>query len=289
MKCFSALYLQETNNHFIITTADLWAFGEMATVVSKTSKTKENFYRLSTLLVDGGSTALRDVFDSIHLPTTLPAVLSNPSNQAKLRAARLARPLLNKLYPSPGAYGKSEDFDITLLALLLRHICNLISPAGTGWNKMPVASDLTLPADITRIKCYRNEFYAHAPAVHVDNNDFQRLWKELECIYIRLALHVNPASVKKWKEDIKVYLLGPLTPECEQHAKELEEWYRKDVEVKGHIDQSEERILHRIGNVERTASNVERKMQEMSSNVAMRQESSERFKELNDRISEFGE
>ena len=290
MKCFSALYLQETNNHFIITTADLWAFGEMATVVSKTSETKENFYRLSTLLVDGGSTALRDVFDSIHLPTTLPTVLSNPSNQAKLRTAGLARPLLNKLYPSPGACGKSEDFDITLLALLLRHICNLISPAGTGWNKMPVASDLTLSADITRIKCYRNELYAHARAVHVDNNDFQRLWKELECIFIRLARHVNPASVKKWKEDIKVYLLGPLTPECEQHAKELEaEWYRKDVEVKGHIDQSEERILHRIGNVERTASNVERKMQEMSSNVAMRQESSERFKELNDRISEFGE
>ena len=275
------------------------------------TETKENFYRLSTLLVDGGSTALRDVFDSIHPPTTLPTVLSNPSNQAKLRAAGLARPLLNKLYPSPGAYGKSEDFDITLLALLLRSICNLISPAGTGWNKKPVASDLTLSADITRIKCYRNELYAHARAVSIDNNEFQLIWKELQDIFIRLARHVCPGSVKKWEEDIKVYLTGPLTTECEKHVEELEECYRKNVDVKEHLDNifpNGEKILKKKlsdieAKVQETISMVETMMQKLSTVETtvkknhsavtevkkMVQESRERIEHLYDRISESGE
>ena len=37
---------------------------------------KANFTRLSRLLVDKGTEALRNTFDSIHSPANLPAVLS---------------------------------------------------------------------------------------------------------------------------------------------------------------------------------------------------------------------
>ena len=52
-------------------------------------------------------------------------------------------------------------FDVTLLlTILICEICGLSSPA-TGCNVVPPASDISISADIVRIKMYRNEVYGH--------------------------------------------------------------------------------------------------------------------------------
>ena len=107
-----------------------------------TTDEKANFQRLTRLLMRGGLALLREVFDSIYPPANLPAVLSNPVMRTQLQTLRrnkvLTHPEWNCLYnPSgPGTYGKSTDFDISLLCKLLRAICSLTPPA-TGWDILP--------------------------------------------------------------------------------------------------------------------------------------------------------
>ena len=66
---------------------------------------------------------LKEKFDSIHSPPNLSAVLSNPVIRTQLQTLRtnrvLTHPEWKSLYnPSgTGTYGKSADFDISLLCI----------------------------------------------------------------------------------------------------------------------------------------------------------------------------
>ena len=126
---------------------------------------KTNGNKLSRLLIDGGTTVLRNVFDSHHPPANLAANLSSKHIHSTLTKLR-HRKILNgsqwdKLFPPPGGgTPNSIYFDITLLFLLLRNICRL-HPPRSGWDKMPPVSDTSFQANLARIKYYRNDLYAH--------------------------------------------------------------------------------------------------------------------------------
>lgn len=69
----------------------------------------------------------------------------------------------------------SKDFDITLMIFLLR---NLI-PIDIMDNTQPSATDITLRADLSRIKFYRN-FIVHCESALVDDTDFESYWKDIK-------------------------------------------------------------------------------------------------------------
>ena len=104
----------------------------MAEEALRSTSLQANFCRLTRLLMLGGVQLFRETFDSIHSPANLPLRLADPVIQAQLRGARLTRSERNCLYPSPGMYGKSNDFDITLIFKLFRTICSL-TPPWTEW------------------------------------------------------------------------------------------------------------------------------------------------------------
>ena len=84
--------------------------------VLRSSKGRDNFQHLARLLISGGTVLLREVFDIKCPPSKLRAILQNPATKKRLhKEAKLTKPQWDCLYPSPGMYGKSEDFDITLL------------------------------------------------------------------------------------------------------------------------------------------------------------------------------
>lgn len=152
---------------------------------------KNNYIRLSMLLVDIGTDVLRLVFDSIHPPSTLHAVLNSSRVHSDLQRLRTNRVLYTSqwetLYPPIGGSAvTSNNFDITLLFLLLRNICNLIPPL-TGWTNDPSPTDHTMAADLVRIKKYRNEIYAHKARMALSEHEFQYLWTETEAALIRLG------------------------------------------------------------------------------------------------------
>ena len=119
------------------------------------SKENTNYARVCHLLVDVGSQVLKEIFNKICPPGGLDTVLASPSVSATLQSLR-DKKILNslqwsKLYPAIKSSVTSENFDITLLMVLLRNICGLIPPA-TGWDNLPSPTDLSCEADIAIIR-----------------------------------------------------------------------------------------------------------------------------------------
>ena len=109
------------------------------------SEEKTNGSKLSRLLIDGGTTVLRNVFNHHHPPFNLAADLN--ANYSTLNNL-LRRRVLNghqwdKLFPPGGAAPDSNTFDITLLFPLLTNICALSPPPQDGTLTHPLVTTLT--------------------------------------------------------------------------------------------------------------------------------------------------
>ena len=200
-----------------------------------TSSEKANFQRLARLLMCGGLTLLREVFDSIHSPANLPTVLSHPATVTQLKGARLTKAEQNKLYLPTGGYRTSGDFDITLLFRLLRTICN-ITPPLTGWDCLPPNIDLSRESDLVRIKFYRNAIYGHNQTMEISDAEFVDLWREISEALLRIAGSFSSAKRDEWKESIDKFRHNPLTPDAQRSVEELQSWYKRDMDTKDEVE-----------------------------------------------------
>ena len=193
---------------------------------------KANFHRVTRLLISGGTALLREIFDLIYPPSCLQRILKNPATEKHLRSAKLSKPQWDCLYPSPGVYGQSTDFDVTLIFRLLRTICNLTPPV-LGWDALPASTDHSLPDDLARIKYYRNLVYGHVNQnMEITDDAFPLLWREISGVLVRVAGHISHAKKLEWQKAIDNFLTDPLTAEDERNIQELLKWYENDAEVK---------------------------------------------------------
>ena len=159
---------------------------------------KTNGAKLSRLLIDGGTTVLRKVFDGFHPPANLAADLNVCYSTLNnlLRRKILNRHQWDQLFPPGGAAPDSNTFDITLLFLLLTTICGL-SPPPSGWHKKPPPSDVSPEANLARVKYFRNVLYGHVSTTGVDTLTFNALWQEISAPLVALGL--NQAEIDRLK------------------------------------------------------------------------------------------
>ena len=175
----------------------------MATAASSplaSSVEKTNGAKLSRLLIDGGTTVLRKIFDSHHPPAKLVTDLN--ANYSILNNL-LRRRVLNghqwgKLFPPGGVVPDSKTFDITLLFLLLTNICGL-TPPPSGWHTKPPPSDTSHEANLARVKFSRNVLYGHVTTTGVDTPTFSTLWAEISGVLVSLGL--DRAEVDRLKAE----------------------------------------------------------------------------------------
>ena len=143
--------------------------------------------KLMRLIIDGGTEALRKVFQRTH-SGNLQVVLSSVKGiLSKLKGRIINQKQWDKLYPTPPEKPDINEFDITLLCVLLRNICGL-SPPSSGWDKMPNVSDHTDVADINRIKLFRNERFGRISRTAVTMADFKKFWVEISAPLVRLGI-----------------------------------------------------------------------------------------------------
>jgi hypothetical protein len=154
---------------------------------------RANFLRISNLLVDKGTKALRMCFDAILPPANLRAVLN--ANKELLQA--LSPRQMDLLFPRPGNRPDSKTFDITLLSFLLRNICAALSSPALGWDTEPLATDCSREADIVRIELFRNKIYAHAVTPQIDNATFEEYWSKISDALYRLGIPAAEISYLK--------------------------------------------------------------------------------------------
>ncbi len=193
------------------------------------SDEKTNGIKLIRLIVDGGTQALRNAFKKIH-PGNLQVVLSctcsatTSCNQHILSKLRGRPTIINndqwdKLYPPSCNPPNVNDFDITLLSILLRNICGL-SPPSLGWDKIPNVTDHSIEADIVRIKLFRNERFGHIPNTSVSAADFRLLWAEIKSPL--LSLGVSQSEIDRLENE-----------QCGENEVQrvLKEWRRCETEI----------------------------------------------------------
>ena len=180
---------------------------------------------------------MRDIFDLRCPPSNLPRILNHPATKQHLISAKLTKPQWDCLYPSPGVYGKSTEFDVILLFKLLRTICSF-SPPVTGWDALPTSTDHSLTADLARIKYYRNSVYGHVnQKMEITDKEFPLLWQEISEALVRVAEQISHAKKTECQGAIDNFLKDPLTAEDERDVEKLLEWYRNDMEIKKSVDE----------------------------------------------------
>ena len=227
----------------------------MASAAPAFHSTKEttNYARLCRLLVDVGAHVLRETFDKKRPKGNLHTVLSTPSTHAILQTLRKKK-FLNptqwgKLYPAIKSSVSSANFDITLLMVLLRNICGLVSPPA-GWDRLPAATDLTPEADIVRIKYYRNTVYGHASEASVDDPTFSQYWQNIQDALVILGGTCYRGAI----DDLKT---EGMDPEIEEHYQELlKQWVKDEISIKEKLDEIGENVaklakLETMGNSQR--------------------------------------
>ena len=185
---------------------------------------KTNGNKLSRLLIDGGTTVLRSIFDYYHPPAHLAAILTSGHIHPILTKLR-HRNILNasqwdKLFPPPGGGPpNSIDFDITLLFLLLTNICGLSPPPSGSWHKMPPVSDTSFEANLARMKYYRNVLYGHVTTTGIPTPVFNVKWQEVSSVLISLGL--NQSEVDRLKRE----------PCGDDYVSSVTEWMKNDEEI----------------------------------------------------------
>jgi hypothetical protein len=205
-------------------------------------KAKANYSRVCQLLVDKGGEALRRALHAKHPPSTLAAVLNaNKTTLKKIRYSVIKPSQWDLLFPVLGT-PDSNNFDITLLTILLRNVCGLTSPAA-GWGVIPAASDTSISADILRIKIFRNEVYGHIPTAQYDDTTFETLWQKISKPLIKLGIP---------QQDIDELKEAPLSPEEESYIEKLKEW-----------KELEDDLLSKLKDLERGVLNVENEVLEL--------------------------
>ena len=208
---------------------------------------KANFNRICQLLIDKGSDALRRALHVVHPAPTLAAALhSHRKTLQKLRHNVINPPQWRLLYPAAGP-PDSNDFDITLLTILLRNICGLSSPA-SGWNAMPPSTDTSISADILRIKIFRNEVYGHTTSAQYDDATFEKLWQEISQPLVELGIP---------QHEINELKVAPLSPEEKSHVEKLMEW-----------KELEDTLLEKIKDFERQMVDVKAEVQKLKGTLS---------------------
>ena len=237
-----------------------------------------NGIKLRRLLVDGGTTVLRRVFDR-HPPTNLADKLDLNSSTLNGLFARgfLNEQQRNRLFPPDGSKPDSKTFDITLLFLLLTEICGLSPPARTGWNQRPQAKNKSLAANLVRIKLFRNKLL-HTPETRIDSRLFDELWKEISGVLVSLGL--DQAEINRLKAE-----------RCgeEDYLDVLFKWADREKEIKSKLEevcQSQTKMQKAVETVSQTQQEQQKIHQDTKAAVeTVSQTQQEQQKILQDTIT----
>ncbi|XP_046862684.1 uncharacterized protein LOC124456244 [Xenia sp. Carnegie-2017] len=190
-------------------------------------KIEANGSRLSKILINKGTQALKTTlrFSFYFRSSSLINELKDLSTMNKLTLLKNKRVISKEqwelLYPPNGSSPDLDNFDISLLTVLLRNICGLTAPSG-GWDSLPSSSDTSISANIARIKFYRNKVYGHITTTSVNDSEFEYLWQEISKALVGLGIQQTEIDeVKK----------APLSPDEANYIKMLKKWHEKEQQL----------------------------------------------------------
>lgn len=153
------LVLNSTKHFFCSLIAGVMATGSDPLLPSKE---KTNFLRLTALVIDGGTLALKTQFDAKFPPLNLGQDLQAHGNVQVLSGLKNKRILtqaqFSLLFPPPPKNTDSTDFDVCLFSCLIQNLPAFQQQNSPVWKQLgpPAPTDFTLAADVKRLRYLRN-------------------------------------------------------------------------------------------------------------------------------------
>ena len=134
------------------------------------------------------------------------------------------------MYPATPTEVSSASFDIPLLIVLLRTICNL-NPPPAGWDTPPLTADTNPESDIARIKYLMNPVYEHTAEGSVSDTVFSSYWQHIRDTLVRLG-GADYGDVIDEMKDQDIEFLD------EEHFRELlKQWKKVEDEIKDQLNE----------------------------------------------------
>ena len=179
---------------------------------------------------------LADTFDSIIPAENLREFLKREPAHSRLKLLRKEGVLTSvhwsKLYPATPTKVSSASFDIPLLIVLLRTICNL-SPPPAGWDTPPLTADTSRESDIARIKYFMNAVSKHAAEGSFCDAVFISYWQQIRDTLVRLGGADYGVVINEMKDKDIEFLDG-------EHFRELlQQWKKVEDDIKEKLNELE--------------------------------------------------
>ncbi|XP_053378596.1 E3 ubiquitin-protein ligase DZIP3-like [Mercenaria mercenaria] len=113
-----------------------------------------------------------------------------------------------------------DRFDFSILFTLLRIA---LTPPSAGWDQKPAPTDVSVAADILRLRYLRNKIVAHRHKATLSTYDFIRYFGELEAVIFRLSGSEEQQHVAKKIESYKKVILDYSNKEF--YLNKPQEWH----------------------------------------------------------------
>lgn len=164
----------------------------------KHSKEEANFFRYIALLNDGGRLVLKETYKKEVPGGNIIGYLKPKQEEVRKKYVKGVKGSKQILYPEQFdiLYPKNgetdpDKYDFTLLTFLLRNLSNLDSELDVWSTKTVPSDDTTKPADITRLRLWRNKI-AHAETSELADDEFEKRWNELKNVLLNLGKDLIP-------------------------------------------------------------------------------------------------
>ncbi|XP_053386963.1 uncharacterized protein LOC128550922 [Mercenaria mercenaria] len=120
--------------------------------------------------------------------------------------------------------------DISLLITLSINLFTTVqlAPPTKGWNRPPKSEDISIAADLLRLRKIRNVIVGHHPCARLPQWVFENEWENIKTILLRIEGQIDPENEVHLQSQIDCYLIQQLQP-CIQneHDSKLKEWYQE--------------------------------------------------------------
>lgn len=185
---------------------------EARTIISKYESTHEttNLVRITRMILGPCADLLRDVLRNEKEPHALSQSVKAfqvnlPKGKKSLFSKEQEILIYNESY---------SDFDITLLYILFRNICN-IQPHTNKWGFEPDPCDKSLSANIERIRLLRNAYLGHTPDITISDPEYEQLYQNIKTIVREIESCIGNSTIyQDAVEEIKT-----ITMDSEQEVK----------------------------------------------------------------------
>ena len=215
-----------------------------------TSTTTANVGKLYRLLVDGGTKAVKIQLEKYFTPFPSKLVNFLKTNLGRIQELVESKVLnsdqLKQLRPDDGSDPDPENFDISLIILILTNFCPSVLRPRTGWYNMPQEKDKSLSAKLVRLRLFRNKLL-HRPNTRFEGKEFLDLWKKLEGILCSLGLPSSDIekfrTLEDCEEEYYFEILKKWADSEEDSNRRFKAIYENQVKAQQTLQDTNQRVL----------------------------------------------